>query len=338
MLNIITDENEITQCQERFEKNLKRKLPFSEKRNVGFQGENVELDICKNKEGGMWFATRKMYEPTSPEYDSAFSPRYWNAFGFETQAKGSLNITVEINFVLAGINNRFGGLLARDTRTGKYFVMHRGSVGGGREGVGKNAFKDFYNGRWKDVYHDNHSQEAILIANIDDPFDTVRQFVESVRNFKEKIKTGKVVNAPTTDKPLIGFKPEFAGIKSGKIGAAFEYETYHGIVVDELRRHLTNSESDRIEFNTQFIDLGFRQGEKILSLYEVKTSCNRQSIYTGIGQLLIHSSGDKTIKKTLVLPSPKDLSTALHNTLQKLDICLLFYERKGPHVRFYSPR
>jgi len=277
-------------------------------------------------------------ESIARKYAKPFSPRYWNAFGFQAEEKGSLHITAEINFAHEGINNHIGGLFAKDAKTEKYFVLHRGRVGGGRPGVGKEAFKNFYDGEFVEVEQNQDFRETMLVASVDDPFDAVRQFVERVKNFKAAIKAGKLVKPPKTDKSLIGFRSEFAGIKSGKRGAEFEYESYHGIVVDELRRHLSEIKSGGKEFNTQFVDLGFRRGNKITSLYEVKTSCNRQPIYTGIGQLMVHSSGDKTIKKTLVLPQPENLSGEIYNTLHALGIDLVYYQRKGSRVRFYSPQ
>jgi len=174
----------------------------------------------------------------------------------------------------------------------------------------------------------------MLVASVDDPFDGVRQFVENVKYFKE----GKLAKSPAATNSLIGFRPEFAGVKSGKRNAEFEYETYHGIVVNELRWHLSEIESIGKEFNNQFVDLGFCRGKKTTSLYEVKTSCNRQSIYTGIGQLMVHSAGDKIVKKTLVLPEPDKLGAEICNTLHALGINLLYYGRNGPRVRFYPPR
>lgn len=329
MLIIVTDKNEISRCQKKFEENLKRCLPLCEKRDVGYRGGNVkDMPIYTDgTNGGIWFGTKDLTKS-----------RYWNAFGFQTEEKGPLHITAEINFAHEGVNNRIGGLFAKDARTGKYFVLHRGKVGGGRKGVGKKAFKNFYDGQFVEVKQNHDFREVILVAGIDDPFDAVHRFAESVRDFKETIKAGKFVKPPTTDESLVGFRPEFAGIKSGKRNAEFEYETYHGVVVNQLRQHLSEIESGGKEFNTQFVDLGFRRGNKITSLYEVKTSCNRQSIYTGIGQLMVHSSGDKTIKKTLVLPEPENLSGEIYNTLRALGIDLVYYERKGPRVRFYSPR
>jgi len=339
MLTIVTDRDEIARCQKQFEENLTRKLAFREERNVGFQGATVKgMPIHTSKGGdGLWFGTRDMEKPTSPEYESAFSPRYWNAFGFLKES-GSLNITVEINFPHEGINNHIGGLFAKDSRTGKYFVLHRGKVGGGRPGIGKDAFRDFYDGQYKEVKQDAGFKEVMLVAGVDDPFHAVRRFVERVRDFKETVKTGKLVKPPATDESRIGFRSEFAGIKSGKRNAEFEYESYHGIVVDELRRQLSEAESGGQEFNNRFVDLGFCRGKKITSLYEVKTSCNRQSVYTGIGQLMVHSAGDKTVKKTLVLPEPDKLGAEICNTLHALGIDLLHYKRSGPRVQFYPPQ
>jgi len=339
MLTIVTDRDKIARCQEKFEQNLRQSLSVCEERNVAHRGGAATLPIYTDgKGGGFWFGTKSLTEDAAHKSTKSFSPKYWNAFGFQAGKKGSLTITVEINFVHEGIDNSVGGLFAKDSRTGKYFVLHRGKVGGGRPGVGKDAFRDFYDGQYKEVKQDAGFKEVMLVAGVDDPFHAVRRFVERVRDFKETIKTGKFVKPPATDESRIGFRSEFAGIKSGKRNAEFEYETYHGVVVDELRQQLSEAELSGQEFNNRFVDLGFCRGKKITSLYEVKTSCNRQSIYTGIGQLMVHSAGDKTVKKTLVLPEPDKLGAEICNTLHALGIDLVYYERKGSRVRFHSPR
>jgi hypothetical protein len=57
-------------------------------------------------------------------------------------------------------------------------------------------------------------------------------------------------------------------------------------------------------------------------IYEVKTSLTRQSIYTGIGQLLVHSAGEVgDIRRVLMLPEgyiPNDLARCIRR--QKLSL------------------
>lgn len=170
-------------------------MSLREKRDVGYQGGTIkDMPIYTDgKHGGIWFGTMPLTEPMVKKYGKSFSPRYWNAFGFGTKEKGSLNITVEINAPFEGVNNRIQGLFAKDTETGKYFVLHRGKVNVGRKGIKKGAYKDFYGGKYAEVKQGmDDVREAILIANIDDPFGGVRQFVENVRDFKEVIKNKEI--------------------------------------------------------------------------------------------------------------------------------------------------
>ena len=66
-------------------------------------------------------------------------------------------------------------------------------------------------------------------------------------------------------------------------------------------------------FNTQLIDLGIEINDGISEIYEVKTNFDRQSIYTGIGQLFFHSVDDsKIIKNLVVAGSGEEIGDLFH--------------------------
>jgi hypothetical protein len=75
-----------------------------------------------------------------------------------------------------------------------------------------------------------------------------------------------------------------------------------------------------------------RSESRIAAIYEVKTDCDTQSIYTAIGQLMFHGVHD-TISKTLVLPSEND-DKHRRVTLKNLRIALLEYEIRNGEVIF----
>jgi hypothetical protein len=66
-------------------------------------------------------------------------PRFWNAFGTELKETGSQSIVVEVNPPLRRLDGRASGLFAKNS-AGFTYLLHRGRVGGGAKGVGKNAF------------------------------------------------------------------------------------------------------------------------------------------------------------------------------------------------------
>lgn len=74
--------------------------------------------------------------------------------------------------------------------------------------------------------------------------------------------------------------------------------------------------------NSPLTDLYVNSGKAMSEIYEVKTSLARQSIYTGIGQLLVHSAGEAgDVRRVLVLPDGKILhDLALCIRKQKLGL------------------
>ena len=66
--------------------------------------------------------------------------RYWNCFGTERPDGTALQITVAINPPLVGVDRKIGGAVARDPRSGRLYLVHRGRIGGGQRGVGAELF------------------------------------------------------------------------------------------------------------------------------------------------------------------------------------------------------
>lgn len=196
MFIIVTDKAEVSRCQARFEEGLRNNLSLYEKRDVGYQGGTVkDMAIYADGKEGFWFGTMLLTKSLAQKYAKSYSPRCWNAFGFGAEERGALSITVEINVPLDGINNRIQGLFAKDTETGRYFILHRGKINVGRKGIRKGAYKDFYGEELVEVKQSTDTvREVIPIADINDPFDGVRRFVENVRDCKRAIKAGKSVD------------------------------------------------------------------------------------------------------------------------------------------------
>lgn len=106
--------------------------------------------------------------------------RYWNAFGLT----GSRSIVCEINFPFDGTNRRVAGVLATDS-TGEICVLHRGRIGGGRQGIGKALFKRHFTGRWISIEGD----EMALVGSLKD-----RSFVKQVAGFVVEISNLKATS------------------------------------------------------------------------------------------------------------------------------------------------
>jgi hypothetical protein len=337
MLQNITASIQIRSCLKQFHQRLKAALKPRGVHTIGFQAGNFDLPV--RSDATMWFAT------TYPKPEAGRKPRYWNAFGIELKRHGSNSIVVEMNVPVRGINRSVSGLFAQDPTTGDRFLLHRGGVGGGRKGIGRNAFTDWYRAKPVEIDEGNSTfGTALLVTALDGPsfLDDLRYFVESVAQFKKLVAEGghaAIASAHSQTKPLT-FNPEFAGVKKGKRPSNFVAECHHGRVVDALAAQLRQSHSagSVLIFNNRLIDLGVAKGKKVTAIYEVKTDTSTQSLYTGIGQLMFHSAlSSSTPKRTLVLPVNRfggRESETKFPALQRLGIAVLRYGISGREIRF----
>lgn len=79
-----------------------------------------------------WRPTERLWAYIRDDY---VPNRYWCAFGTDVgKPNQSLNISVEINPPLEGVNRRVRGQVVRDERDGSEYLAHRGGLGGGRGG------------------------------------------------------------------------------------------------------------------------------------------------------------------------------------------------------------
>lgn len=113
--------------------------------------------------------------------------RYWNCFGFGNPFENpNRSIIVEINSPFEGIARRLGGLYLRD-KDGNYYVAHRGKVGGGRSGIGKNAFMEsLASDRIIKIDDEGRESEVVLVGALKsaDFSDRLAEFVRKVDEFK----------------------------------------------------------------------------------------------------------------------------------------------------------
>lgn len=328
MLEAVTSKNEIAKCQHTLDETLKAALPYKERLSIGHAGEKFENEVYYGD--NLWFSPQTLKE------DKVQVPRYWNGFGTGKREGGNQIITVEINPPIEGLTKRVSGLFARDNKSNTYFLLHRGRIGGGRKGIGKTAFERWYRGRWVNV---GPNEKAILVGTLGKPdlFYQIREFVAEVARFKSEVSLGKLSRQPTRQDNMLTFDPEFSGRKSGKRRSSFEYDTYHGLVVSALEQKYKreHAHENHKTFNTQFVDLGIQVDGKTKHIFEIKSSSDRQSIYSGVGQLMLHSSDSSSIRKTLVLPegnTPRDLTMVL----KQIGIELLYYKFNKGAVTFMT--
>lgn len=100
-----------------------------------------------------------------------------------------------------------------------------------------------------------------------------------------------------------------------------EYLSRHGEIVDALKAWRESSglpHGGRLVKNV-LIDMGVRDGEELVEVYEVKTSTRRSDIYTAMGQLLVHGSSENC-RRFVVLPEKEPLAHDLIEALRRLGI------------------
>ncbi len=137
MLKVIDDEKLIRKYAKLFARSFKPFADESIKVKLGHQGASFPAKVSWSRKLGLWIFSQATKEV-----------RYWNAFGRgKPQSGGHLPITAEINFSWAGIDRKTGAAFARDAWN-RIFVIHRGKIGGGKKGIGKSLFEDYYRGVW----------------------------------------------------------------------------------------------------------------------------------------------------------------------------------------------
>lgn len=162
----------------RIRKELRTRIPNI---TVGFPGDHLPpQEVFANNR--IWFAYQSL--------EDAGIPRHWNALGSGPPAlRRSNNITVEVNPAIHGVNRKVAGLFAVDNKTGHTVLLHRGRIGGGKKGIGKSSFIEWYPGtkvEFFDPSHDDGDESAILVADLDSERFLIQleDFVDAVRKFK----------------------------------------------------------------------------------------------------------------------------------------------------------
>ncbi|HEY62849.1 MAG TPA: hypothetical protein G4N95_09400 [Anaerolineae bacterium] len=182
MLVIIKEKSEIIQNQQEFSNQLRRYLTKKIILKTGYQGNSFKIEA--HTDGDLWWHTEEISGQTS-------SRRYWNAFGLLSSENPYFIIT-EINIPINKIDRRVGGAFAQDNVNNSVIVLHRGTIGGGRKGIGKNAFLKWYkrNAPGDLCKVDEELQEPTTMISVcslssENFLKDIYTFIKNVQNFKE---------------------------------------------------------------------------------------------------------------------------------------------------------
>lgn len=331
MLELVETKSEKIAVQRRFAKAMESAWNRAERRTVVWRPSSKVLPIAHN--GLLWFAQIR-------PHDDQHTLRYWNSFGVYDDS-GNLQIAVEINIPVESNTNRVSGFFAKDQATGCNYLMHDGGVGGGRPGIGQEKFLRWSSKRPVPVMTSDGSYRfGIIVSEIDSASlsANVSSFVQSVIDFKAAATAAEpaVIAEAVEGFSYKDYFKEFSGRKKGIRRKEFEYITRHGDIVHALSSWVLKSrENSGLKvIKNAYIDLGVLDDKgRLIELYEVKTNASRQTLYTAIGQLLVHETqAGIGVEKVMVLPKSEAISGDVQGALKALGIDIIFFELRGQAV------
>ena len=185
---VLTAADEIREAQEAFTRAFRTGAVPIDGVRIGYQGGFAEETAYWLAAEGVWLAST-----VAPEGN-----RYWNALGAsEPSPGGTTSITCEVNSPLEGVNRRIAGCFARDVESGHTLLLHRGRIGGGRAGVGADAFWNGHEGSEMVADDDGESRRFALVTDLDDG--EIQRDVSKFVHMVERVKREAVQNAASTD-------------------------------------------------------------------------------------------------------------------------------------------
>jgi hypothetical protein len=319
MLMLIESTSEKQKAEQKLRHIFESALRSQGKLAIGWPGGKMTKPVFSNGTGKLWYS----FALIPKEYGVR---RYWNAFGIFDPDRGNQIISVELNIPTNTNGQQIAGFFAKDTKTNRVYLMHSGRIGGGRSGIGKDSFLAWSRQKLASVADVNGGERfGIVIGQLKKNVIVakVNYFVRQVADFKERAANGKLDTQEFRRKvkELNRFRRESAGRRRGRHGGVVDYISYHGDIVNALHdmRKARKRPNEKI-LNTPLIDLFVKRGGRIIEVYEVKTGTDRQAIYTAVGQLMVHSKGDKQTHKIVVLPADERLPTGINETLSTLGI------------------
>ena len=224
MLTILYDESEIESAQDRFKQAILKELNKRKVAVVGYPGGSQKETFYWSPDLLMWAIFGR-----GPN-------RFWNTFGIldKPELPALNSIDVEINFPFKGINRMISGVIAKD-EGGNLFIAHRGTIGGGRKGIGKELFLNNYRGEWIDIKDKDSFVSVALIGSLDSP-----RFVQQILNFVQEVQrikklSKKEIRDSISIKIRKKFSPEFFGKKNSEISTRLvSSQCDHGLIVNSL--------------------------------------------------------------------------------------------------------
>ncbi|WP_245616495.1 hypothetical protein [Paraburkholderia acidipaludis] len=312
---------DISKAQRKLEATLRRELPRTALKNIGFPGD-TRHDVSVRTDGRTWYWSSDNNKPNVP------NQRRLNWFGIYRE-DGDLQITVEINTTYEGRNDQVAGFFARDNETGAIYLFHSGRVGGGTKGVSKSAFLAWSDQPLIDVADSaGDVREGVIVMPIEGLAATrsAVRYIDTIARFKQAVRDDET-NSPEFQRKIGEFEDFYAesrGRRKGRRSSKIDYVSRHGDVVDAVckwRKQKLMPSRARIVKNV-LIDMGVAVGRGLIEVFEIKTSTSRSDVYSAIGQLMVHGTSSDC-RRVVVLPDDGPLPDDLNDAIRRLDIQLL---------------
>lgn len=310
MLKVVTDQKAIKKYAGLFNKKFKPFVTEMIKVKLGHQGASFSAKILWSKELGIWKFSRTVKEV-----------RYWNAFGTGKPGTADvLSIASEINFPWDQIDRKTGGAFAED-HWGNVFVIHRGTIGGGKKGVGKLLFEQHYRGVWALMEDGDSVSEVAVVGNLKS-----ERFALQVAQFVGKIEVLKSAAATSAQTEIdfaeISFREELIGSKTPLaeegIVAACDRDLLVCQLADELKRQKikigNDTESELFAVDTT--------ENRISHIFEVVTDAKEKSIMAAAGRLLLQTSA-AAVNPVPVMVLPEEKLESYAKELHRINISVI---------------
>jgi hypothetical protein len=329
MFIFLESRSEIAQAHRRLKATLRREFSRTATKDIGYPGGRVRGAKVRT-DGRYWFWTK------DHGGRQISNPRRLNWFGLYSERRSSA-ITVEINTAYEGRNDQTAGFFARDTRSGRIYLLHSGRVGGGTKGVGMNAFRAWSGEPLIEVVDSaGGSRKGLVIMPVEGvaASRSATRYIDMITRFKKAARTGEMATPAfkRKQKRFEDFYSEARGRRTGRRSSEIDYVSRHGEVVDSLRNWRRSSPMPRGAriVKDVFIDMGVEIRKKLREVFEVKTSTARPLVYSALGQLLVHGTAENC-RRVMVLPKSKALSADLVEALGRLQVELLRFRlnKKG---------
>ncbi|WP_160711776.1 hypothetical protein [Chitinophaga solisilvae] len=255
--------------------------------------------------------------------------KYWNIFGRGKPHKNKTNRgRCQINVPVRGFSKQIRGGFAKDSN-GNVYLLHNGGVGGGMLGISRSGFVRWYSDTREEIIYDEQVELFYVVGELTSPnfIEQLNFFIEKVYEFKEgdptdvqnelnMLEAGEsLLRSPYTMPERIVFR----GVN-------------HAIVVNELLNQLRVHKVSA--YRNRFMDTFIINKQGVCThIFEVKCKLTTQSLYTGIGQLLIYGLNYPRAKRYLLIE--EEYVEEIHKDLERLNINCISYKwkRKKPEIQ-----